>query len=384
MTHVKITGTAWKWLRDHSFTRRCLSGDASWEEFARANEGEREAIETARLVARQARLNDYRPARGDLERLWARVEESVRARRRSRRVFAVSAAVMFLSCCAAGVALLRGTLADAGDDYLLVGSAVEEAREIVLLTGNAGVIEVDNDALITCDAGGVTTSRRDGVEPRRVTVPRACPGNRLVVPLGRRAVVVLSDGTRAWVGPGSTLHFPLDFGTGERAVRAEGEVYVEVARDVARPFRVETPRLAVDATGTRFAVVARAGEEEHFVVLVEGSVRVSTGEESVALLPGQRLVVHGERRVVEEVDAREYISWKDGFLLFKGETMQEVLQRLGRYYNVSIACSRKVAGKRIAGKLVLFEEIERVMETFSLLYDVDCSVKSGTVVIDER
>ena len=85
---------------------------------------------------------------------------------------------------------------------------------------------------------------------------------------------------------------------------------------------------------------------------------------------------------IDEVNAYDYISWKDGVLQFRGETMKDIIQRLSRYYNVSITCTPEVAQKCTMGKLILFDDIEQVMKTFSLLYDVQCTIEAGSIKIE--
>ena len=64
--------------------------------------------------------------------------------------------------------------------------------------------------------------------------------NELVVPKGGEYDIVLGDGTRVWLNADSKLKFPVSFTGKERRVYLEGEGYIDVARDTARPFIVET------------------------------------------------------------------------------------------------------------------------------------------------
>jgi ferric-dicitrate binding protein FerR (iron transport regulator) len=389
MTRVKITGETRRWLADRSFLAWCLApdpaADAAWNDYMKAHPAERAAIEEARRVALTARLNACRRAAAETGASWQRVERAAparRARHRGRRLARHAAACLLLSCAGAAWALWQAGRTTPGD-YPLAGEAADSTRAgIVLVTADSSRIAVENDAVITCDARIVITSGGEQRVRREIPVEPREQHHSLVVPRGRRTTVLLPDGTKVWVGPGTTLRFPSRFAAGERVIEAEGEIYVEVARDTSRPFRVETSRLGVRATGTRFNVSAHADEEEHSVVLAGGSVSVTVGERSVTLSPGQRLVSRGESLEIEEVDARDYTSWKDGLLSFRDETTREVLQRLGRYYNVSIACSREIADKRIAGKLVLFDDVGQVMMTFSTLLDARHATRDGTIFIE--
>lgn len=78
----------------------------------------------------------------------------------------------------------------------------------------------------------------------------------------------------------------------------------------------------------------------------------------------------------------DYTSWKDGILQFKGETVAEVLKRLSRYYNVEIKCDPSVAGRRCGGELILFDDVNQVMKSLSLLYEFTYRFESETIIIE--
>ena len=207
--------------------------------------------------------------------------------------------------------------------------------------------------------------------------------NNAVITYGSHASIVLADGSKVWINSGSKLRFPSSFGPGERRIKVEGEIYIEVAKDTSRPFYVETPQLTVNVLGTKFNVSAYADDALQSVVLVEGKVNVkANSNEDFVLLPNQRFKLSDGISGIDEVNAYDYISWKDGVLQFRGETMKDIIQRLSRYYNVSITCTPEVAQKCTMGKLILFDDIEQVMKTFSLLYDVQCTIEAGSIKIE--
>ena len=59
--------------------------------------------------------------------------------------------------------------------------------------------------------------------------------NELIVPKGRRAShLVLEDGSKVWVNSGSTFRFPTTFEKNKREVYVDGEIYIEIAKDVRK------------------------------------------------------------------------------------------------------------------------------------------------------
>ncbi|NER66603.1 hypothetical protein G3436_25525, partial [Pseudomonas sp. MAFF212427] len=94
-----------------------------------------------------------------------------------------------------------------------------------------------------------------------------------------------------------------------RTVRLrQGRVFAEVVHD-GRPFVVEVDDARVQVLGTRFSV--SRGEQDE-VVLLSGSVEVSTASQRQRLSPGQRLTLHGEQLdAPHAVDAERLLAWRD-------------------------------------------------------------------------
>ena len=117
----------------------------------------------------------------------------------------------------------------------------------------------------------------------------------------------------------------------------------------SRPFYVETSQMTVDVLGTKFNVSAYKDDEVQSVVLAEGKVNIqATEKENCVLSPDQRFQLSTSDRhfSVDEVDATDYIAWKEGILKFRGDTMEEITHRLSRYYNVRISCDPEDVYKR--------------------------------------
>lgn len=156
---------------------------------------------------------------------------------------------------------------------------------------------------------------------------------------GQKANVVLPDGSKVWVNSDSRLIYGSRFTSKERILELEGEAYFEVAPDKDRPFIVETNDLAVRALGTSFNVKSYEEEKDISTVLMTGKVEVSSSYDRLVLNPNERIVFdkqtgHMEKSSVE--NAEEYINWKFNELTFKGETFENIVHTLERYYNTRI------------------------------------------------
>ncbi|MDR1556543.1 MAG: FecR domain-containing protein [Tannerellaceae bacterium] len=197
--------------------------------------------------------------------------------------------------------------------------------------------------------------------------------NDLVIPSGKRSQLELSDGTKVWLNSGSVLKFPTTFQGKTRNVYLVGEMYAEVAKDPDKPFLVHTPDFQVKVYGTRLNISAYHDNRSQSVVLVEGSVGVKTETEKETLLaPNDMLVRHNKHWDKKEVDVREYVSWKDGYMLLNHTPIDRVLQRMERYYNLSftIQDTTETVSRTCTGKIYLSENPEDVLAAISLLYSI--------------
>ena len=203
-----------------------------------------------------------------------------------------------------------------------------------------------------------------------ITKKEVAAFNQLLVPYGKQTTLTLADGTRVWVNAGSRLIYPSAFDDDRREIYAEGEIYIEVAHDAARPFTVHTGKMDVRVLGTRFYVSSYGRDRTQEVVLRSGSVNVAPAdapEHGIRIEPDQRasLDTAGTFRI-REVRAEDYISWIHGYYRFDNTLLSDVLARLARYYNRTFDYSPEVGAMTISGKLELNDDPCEVLRILSL------------------
>ncbi len=67
---------------------------------------------------------------------------------------------------------------------------------------------------------------------------------------GQRATITLMDGTKVYLNANSKVSFPERFSADKREVKLEGEAFFEVARNVERPFIIQSGDLTTTVLGT--------------------------------------------------------------------------------------------------------------------------------------
>lgn len=156
--------------------------------------------------------------------------------------------------------------------------------------------------------------------------------------------VTLSDGTDVWLMSGSTISYPSTFvGNESRNVEVKGEAFFNVAKDSKHPFIVNLGEVGLKVIGTSFNVMNYGEDDQIQVVLKSGQVDLFRGEyhaskQFVHLNPGELATFKKDEAkfLIKNTDTDRYTSWTDGILLFHNDPLDEVLKKLGRWYNVVI------------------------------------------------
>lgn len=161
----------------------------------------------------------------------------------------------------------------------------------------------------------------------------------------------------------SRVIYPTVFAADKRMIAVEGEAYLEVAHNAEKPFIVKTKGIDVRVLGTSFNV--NAYEQDNIsVVLVEGRVEINPDKKTKMLLePSQMACLeNGVLRKKKQVNTLKYTCWKDNIMLLEKEKVAEVLDKVARYYDVSIQYDKDAASRRLSGKLNLCDSIESVLD----------------------
>ncbi|MEX2511257.1 MAG: FecR domain-containing protein [Cyclobacteriaceae bacterium] len=183
-------------------------------------------------------------------------------------------------------------------------------------------------------------SFQDQVDFSSLKTKKQNPLVRKTTASGEKLQFTLSDGTRVWLNSVTELSFPEKFDSTERKVFLNGEAFFEVEKDSLRPFRVVSDDLVTTALGTSFNVTNKDSNKIN-VALATGKVQVKFSEnaENVMLVPGQKLTFFPstKEKSIDSFDPNEDIAWKDGILVFRDSTLEEVVKELEDWFGVKIS-----------------------------------------------
>lgn len=209
--------------------------------------------------------------------------------------------------------------------------------------------------------------------------------NCLEVPRKGEYMLVLSDGSKVWLNSESQLKYPASFQGKERRVFLKGEAYFEVCRNERMPFIVVTGKSAVQVLGTSFNIRAYADEKYSYTTLVDGSVRVSAGTQSLVLKPNEQGIVNASGRLDKrEVDVDLYTAWKKGRFVFENQTLEEMMNTLSRWYDIDVFfTTERVKEAMFTGNLKRYDDFDKIVKMLELTGVAHFKIEGNTVVISE-
>ena len=206
---------------------------------------------------------------------------------------------------------------------------------------------------------------------------------------GQKSTVILGDGSVVRLNAQSQIQFPEKFGSNSREVFLEGEAFFDVKSETKRPFVIHTGQITTIVLGTSFNIKADSESDKIQVAVVTGKVRVnsrSQGEDaavtSALLLPSEMLTFYmGEEKMVKEkVAIQDIVAWKDGVIVFKEATFEEIISELETWYGVEILVDEMPADRRFSGEFNKMS-LESVLKGISFSLGFEYVIEGKTVRI---
>ncbi len=251
--------------------------------------------------------------------------------------------------------------------------------ERIFLTDSLCVKESDGTLV---DAGNKVLSYTPVSLPE--TTEQELVYNQLEIPRGAEYVLTLSDGTRVWLNSESKLRYPVNFTGEKREVFVEGEAYFQVRHDAEHPFVVHAEEAGIEVLGTEFNV--NTYENEVVTTLVNGSVRMSSEKKKrqMYLIPGEQGCVDKNSGDLQKqaVDTYLYTAWKDGRFVFRNTRMEELLNTLGRWYDLTVFYQHEsVKDIRFTGDMPRMGDFHQLLNIIGQNGRVGFQIKGRTVTI---
>ncbi len=310
-------------------------------------------------------------------------------RKMQRIIYRIVASLIVLLTIGGGIFILREKKTNIQQYTDVVQSIVAgDSKAIVLLSNGERVdIEVLADSL-QYELEGLAVEKDSGIIKYSATAGKDSVYNTIIIPRGGEYQVELSDGTKVWLNAESKLRIPIVFAGSERRVFLSGEAYFDVAKDVTKPFIVETDMGRVKVYGTEFNVRNYTSDKQLKTTLIEGSIGFSNNRiDEVELKPGYQLILTKENISprIERVKISNEIAWKYKRFCFENSTFESIAKDVERWYDVEIVFINPNLKKlEFSGNLSRYEEITTLLRYFEECADIKFLIDKRVVTVREK
>ncbi|WP_320914742.1 FecR family protein [Butyricimonas paravirosa] len=321
----------------------------------------------------------------DVDMSWGKfteqLKEEKRRKRRTLRYWAISGVA---ACLLVGVLISTWMGRDNSVSSEETKTIVAGGSKAVLWLSNGEKVELENnvDELKEASVRIVNSGSVLSYEKNQDTVLKGRVMNKVETPRGGEYGITLADGTRVYLGALSKIEYPVAFDGAKRVVKASGEVYFDVARDTAHPFVVEMTNLDVEVLGTSFNVRDYADEDYVEATLVSGKIKVNAGKESCILEPNYQAVLDKKNNTLEtkEVDVSEFVDWKSGKLNVRNRRLEDILNRLSKWYDVYVFYVNEEAKDiRFYANIDRYSNMNELLDKFEKTGQVEFRVKGNVI-----
>ncbi len=206
------------------------------------------------------------------------------------------------------------------------------------------------------------------------------------VPLGSKSEVMLPDGSRVWLNAGSSLRYSNLFNKENRRVEIDGEGYFEVAKQNGAEFTVSTKGYDVIVKGTKFNVSAYKEDRLITTTLIEGSVEISSGGNSMMMKPSEMVSMDMLSGKLSKRTTRcKASAWVGGGAEYDDISLDEFSKVLSRKYalNVTVA-SPRLQRERFSISLRNHEEFDDVVKALDRVVPIQVVRKGKNVTISHK
>jgi ferric-dicitrate binding protein FerR (iron transport regulator) len=91
--------------------------------------------------------------------------------------------------------------------------------------------------------------------------------------------------------------------------------------------------------------------------------------------------VANEIQVLNGANIESVMAWKNGFFSFSGTSVEELMNILGRWYNVEIVFNKSIPNRQFGGQIATSANLSQVVKVLNES-ELKCALIDGKLVID--
>ena len=254
-------------------------------------------------------------------------------------------------------------------------SEIKESRFDIALKWVLRIACVIILPLIVCFA--IYTSRENNLKKEAWVEIKA--------PAWTRTQFALPDGTIGWLNSNSSIKYNGNF-IDDRNVILKGEAFFDVFKDEKRPFLVTTDEVNLKVLGTRFNIASYENENTVEVVLEEGLLIFNDKNMNNAYTMNTNDLITYDKTlksyVSEVVEPNKYVSWKEGKLVFRNDSLDVIARKLERWYNVDVEIKGRLDADFRLRATFIDEDLEEVLSLLKSSFSMNYKIVNGNIKSD--
>jgi ferric-dicitrate binding protein FerR (iron transport regulator) len=125
-----------------------------------------------------------------------------------------------------------------------------------------------------------------------------------------------------------------------------------------------------------------AREDEHSVLLTEGSVTIRTsGGNEIKMKPGDFIKVENQVPARQMVDQQRVLAWKESKLDFANTPIREVAKIIARDYGVKVTLADKSIGESTISGIMPNDNLDVLIQALEATGDYKITKSDGEIII---
>jgi len=256
---------------------------------------------------------------------------------------------------------------------------LDNGKKIVLSAANKGQLASEAGIVISKTADGqvvYSVENQDSDAATRI--------HMLSTAKGETYRLRLPDQSEVWLNASSSIKFPASFASQKlRQVELTGEAYFEIAKDKAHPFIVKTNQQEVQVLGTHFNINSYSDKNNTTTTLLEGSLRIlNNARQGEIIKPGEQSLLQADHHIIiSQADIKNVMAWKNGYFRFRNEPIEDVMEKIIRWYNIDVIYEGKVSNEKFNGNISRNKNISEVLNMLSYSNAVKFKVDGRRVTV---
>ena len=202
---------------------------------------------------------------------------------------------------------------------------------------------------------------------------------------GEKLKLTLPDKSEVWLNASTEISYPVKFDGNERLVKLSGEAFFDVFSDTTQPFIVDASGLFTKALGTSFTVSNNIQNKRTKVSLATGQVQITHQNANCdeLLVPGQQLQFNEENHQTKigPYDWKKEVGWKEGWLVFRKASYEEVVESLENWYGIEISTRNKPSRKWDYSGEYQRQTLENILASMAYIERFTYTIKDKQVTI---